>query len=479
MIKELHEKLVNKEISSEELVKNSLIEIENKNGEFGAFLKVFKESAIKNAKKVDEKIARGEKIGMLEGIPYAIKDNICIQDKITTSASKIIEKYEAPYNATVVKKIKKAGAIFIGKTNMDEFAMGSSTENSAFQKTKNPFDADRVPGGSSGGSAVAVASDMVSWALGSDTGGSIRQPAAFCGIVGLKPTYGRVSRYGLMAMASSYDQIGPFAKTVEDAAIVLDAISGKDIHDNTTVQKGSDSFYEILKPNLKGKKIGIMPSLFEEGLDGKIKKNIEERIEWAKNQGAEIIEIDIPHIKNTLAVYYLMVMSEVSSNFAKYDGIKFGLSEANLENSKSKNILDVYLNSRELGFGPEVKRRIILGTHALLAGYSDAYYKKAQKVRELIKHEFKKVFDQVDVILTPTTPTLPFKFGEKSDNPLEMYLADIYTVPVNVAMLPGISIPAGMAEENGVQLPVGMQLISKWWDEQNLLDIAAGFEKFE
>ena len=479
MIKELHEKLIKKEISSEKLVKKSFDLIEEKDGELGAFLKVFKDSAIKEAKKVDEKIAKGEEIEMLEGIPCAFKDNMCIQEKVTTSASKIIENYKAPYDATVIKKIREAGAIFIGKTNLDEFAMGSSTENSALQVTKNPYDVKRVPGGSSGGSAVSVAADMVTWALGSDTGGSIRQPAAFCGVVGFKPTYGRVSRYGLMAMASSYDQIGPFARTVEDAAIVFDAISGKDPKDNTTANKEDGSFFENLNTDLSGKKIGIIPSLFDEGLDERIKKNIEERIEWAKKQGAEIIEVNVPHIKNALAVYYIMVMSEVSSNFARFDGIKYGFSEANLKDSTSKDILDVYLKSRELGFGPEVKRRIILGTHALSAGYSDAYYKKAQKVRELIKQEFRKVFEQVDVLLTPTTPTLPFKFGDKSANPLEMYLADIYTVPVNLAMLPGISIPSGMAEEDGKQLPVGMQLISKWWDEQNLLNIAAGFEKFE
>jgi aspartyl-tRNA(Asn)/glutamyl-tRNA(Gln) amidotransferase subunit A len=404
---------------------------------------------------------------------------MCVQGEITTSSSKIIKSYESPYDATVIEKLKKAGAIIVGKTNMDEFAMGSSTENSALQVTKNPHDVSRVPGGSSGGSAVAVAAGMVPWALGSDTGGSIRQPAAFCGIVGLKPTYGRVSRYGLMAMASSYDQIGPLVKTVEDASIVLDEISGKDIHDDTTIEKESGSFFENLNSDLKGKKIGIMPSLFEEGLDERIKKNIEERIEWAKGQGAEIIEIDVPHIKDSLAVYYLMIMSEISSNLARFDGIKYGLSEASLKESKSKNILDVYFYSRELGFGPEVKRRIILGTHALSAGYSDAYYKKSQKVRELIKHEFKKVFNQVDAIIMPTTPTLPFKIGEKSETPMEMYLADVYTVPVNVAMLPGISIPAGTVEEDGKELPVGMQLISKWWDEQTLLNIAVGFEKFE
>lgn len=477
MIKELHEKLVRKEISSEELVEKSFSLIEEKNKELGAFLKVFKDSAVEKAIKVDEKISKEEKIELLEGIPCAIKDNICMQGQMTTSASKIIENYEAPYNATVVEKLEKQGAIFVGKTNMDEFAMGSSTENSAFQTTKNSHDINRVPGGSSGGSAVAVASKIVPWALGSDTGGSIRQPAAFCGVVGFKPTYGRVSRYGLMAMASSYDQIGPLAENVEDATIIFDAISGKDINDNTTIEKTDKNFFENLNLNLKGKKIGIIPSLFNEGLDKRIKENIDKRIDWAKQQGAEFVEIDIPHIKNSLAVYYLMITSEVSSNLARFDGIKYGLSEAMLDDSKSKNILDVYLLSRELGFGAEVKRRIILGTHSLSAGYADAYYKKAQKVRELIKHEFKEVFNKVDVILTPTTPSPAFKFKEK-ENPLEMYLADIYTVPVNVAMLPGISIPAGTVEENEIALPAGMQLISKWWDEQNLLNIAGAFEKF-
>jgi aspartyl-tRNA(Asn)/glutamyl-tRNA(Gln) amidotransferase subunit A len=339
MIKELHEKLVKREISSEQLVRNYFENIESKDKELGAFLSLFKDSALEDARKVDEKIASGEEIGLLEGIPCGIKDNICIQEKTATSASRIIENYEAPYNATVIEKLKKAGVIIIGKTNMDEFAMGSSTENSALKVTINPHDIERVPGGSSGGSAVSVAADMVPWALGSDTGGSVRQPAAFCGIVGFKPTYGRVSRYGLIAAASSYDQIGPLVKTVEDVAIIFDAISGKDIHDNTTIQKGVISFYENLKPGIKGKKIGIMPSLFNEGLDERIKKNIEERIEWAKSQGAEIIEIDIPHIKNSLAVYYLMIMSEISSNLARFDGIKYGFSEANLKDSKSKKLM--------------------------------------------------------------------------------------------------------------------------------------------
>lgn len=476
MIKELHEKLKNKEISSVELTEKYLNKIEEKDKNLDAFLSVHKKSALKKAAEVDQKISKGENIEILEGIPCAMKDNICIEGRKTTAASKILENYIAPYDAGVIKKLKKVNSIFIGKTNLDEFAMGASTENSAFKVTKNPHDESRVPGGSSGGAAAAVAGGLAPWALGSDTGGSIRQPAGFCGVVGLKPTYGRVSRYGLLAMASSYDQIGPLTNSVEDAAIVLDAISGKDEKDNTTV-KTEEYFLNNLKPELKGKKIGVVKEFMGEGLDEKVKKIVEEKIKWAKSKGAEIIEVNLPHISQAMAVYYLMMPAEVSSNLARLDGIKYGLSDAALKDSQSKNILDVYFNSRKMGFGPEVKRRIILGTYVLSAGYYDAYYKKSQKVRELIKTDFKKIFDEVDVVLTPTSPTPAFKIGEKTENPLEMYLSDIFTVSANVAMLPGISLPGGSVEEGSKKLPVGIQLIGKWWDEQNILNISQAFEQ--
>ncbi len=480
MIKELHEKLKNKEITAAELLEKHFAVIKEKNENLNVFLETYEEEAMEQAKKVDEKIAKGEEIGLLEGIPCAFKDNICAEGKRTTSASKMLENYIAPYDATVTKKLKKEGMVLVGKTNLDEFAMGSSTENSAFGVTKNPHDETRVAGGSSGGSAAAVAANMAVWALGSDTGGSVRQPAGLCGLVGFKPTYGRVSRYGLHAMGSSYDQIGPFGKTVEDVAIIFDAIQGDDEKDNTTIAKEKTSFAENLTPAVAGKKIGVVSKeFFGEGLDAGVKKNIEEKIESLKTAEAEIVEIEMPHSKYSLAAYYIMVTSEISSNLARIDGMRFGLNETKEENSQSKTILDVYQNSRELGFGDEVKRRIILGTYALSSGYYDAYYKKAQAVREVIKNEFKNVFREVDVILLPTSPTPAFKIGEKSDDPLSMYLADIYTVTANVAMIPAISIPAGTTEVEGKNLPVGLQLMGKWWEEQELLNVAAGVESLE
>lgn len=484
MIKKLHQDIVKGKITSTELTQNCLDEIDAKDKKIGAFLDVYKEEALELARKVDEKVLKGEEIGLLEGIPCSIKDNMCIEGKITTAASKILENYKAAYDATVIRKLKKAGSIFLGKNNLDEFAMGGSTESSAFKKTKNPLNLERVPGGSSGGSAAAVVAGMANWALGSDTGGSIRQPASFCGLVALKPTYGRVSRYGLMAMASSFDQIGPITKDVEDAAIILDAICGADKNDNTTIDKKTD-FEKNLKAEIKGKKIGVIKNLPKKGMSREVEKGFDETIEFLEKQGAEIVKIEIPHIKYSLAVYYMMITSEVSSNLARFDGIKYGLSLSD----KSKNILDVYLQSRETGFGDEVKRRIILGTYALSAGYFDAYYKKAQLVRELIKKEFEKAFSQVDVIATPTAPTQAFKIGEKSDDPLEMYLADIYTVTANVAMVPAISVPVGRNSShlpltpssgrrgNSRDLPIGFQMMGKWWEEQELLNIAKGIEE--
>ncbi|MFW5884922.1 MAG: Asp-tRNA(Asn)/Glu-tRNA(Gln) amidotransferase subunit GatA [Patescibacteria group bacterium] len=474
MIKELHKKISRGEISAEDLTKKYLQKIrERKN--INAFLDVYEEEALQSARKTDDKISKGEEIDLLEGIPFALKDNLCVQGKTTTAGSRILEKYQATYDAFVVKKLKKEGCVFLGKTNMDEFAMGSSTENSAFGETKNPWDESRVPGGSSGGSAAAVGDGQAVWALGSDTGGSIRQPASFCGVVGLKPTYGRVSRSGLIAMASSYDQIGPITQSVEDAAIVLDSICGKDSKDNTTIESGT-GFAENLQPQIKDKKIGVPEEFFGEELNKEIRMIIQEKIDWAKKQGAEIKKISLPNIKYSLAVYYLMMPSEVSSNLARFDGIKYGYSDPVTGSSVNRNIMDVYFNSRKEGLGAEVKRRIILGTYSLSAGYKDAYYKKAQKVRELIKNDFKEAFREVDLIISPTSPVEPFKLGEKTKNPLDMYLADIFTVPVNAAMLPAISINGGFVEKKEAKLPVGMQLIGKWWQEQELLNAAAAFE---
>lgn len=476
MIKELHEKIQSGELSAVELTKQYIKSIDSENDEINALLEVYKEEALSEARRVDEEVKSGKKIGMLAGVPGVLKDNMCNKGHVTSSASKMLENYVAPYDASVVKKLKKEKTVLLGRANLDEFAMGASTENSAFGVTKNPHDRSRVSGGSSGGSAAAVAADMAVWALGSDTGGSIRQPSSFCGTVGFKPTYGRVSRYGLIAMASSYDQIGPITKTVEDAAIVFDAIVGRDEKDNTTIETDEGSFYENLKPELKGKRIGIIKEMFEEGLSSDVRKLVQERIDYAESKGAEIVEIELPHLKYAMSVYYLMVPSEVSSNMARLDGMRFGFCDAIENGADKKTILDIYRNSRDQGFGVEVKRRIILGTYALSAGYYDAFYKKAQQVREVIKRELSETFEKVDVILSPTSPHVAFKMGENTSDPLAMYLEDVYTVSANVAMVPAISIPAGVVEKDGKNLPVGVQLLAKWWNEQELLNIASGLE---
>ncbi len=473
MIKKLHQQIQSGEVKALDLIKEYLERIEKRNSSLNAYLRTYQEEALTQAQEVDDKVQAGQEISILEGIPYALKDNICVQGTITSSGSKMLENYRAPYDATVVTKLKKQGAVLLGKTNLDEFAMGSSTENSAFGVTKNPHDETRVAGGSSGGSAAAAAADLAVYALGSDTGGSVRQPASLCGVVGFKPTYGRVSRYGLAAMASSYDQISPLTQSVEDAAVVFEAIAGRDPKDNTSVEKNfSEKFPGDLEGDLKGKKIGYCEDFFGMGLDEQSYKLIHERIDWAKEQGAEIVKIELPNFKHSLAIYYLMQTSEVSSNMARIDGIRYGLNKS----EEAQDLLEVYEKSRSEGIGEEVQRRIILGTYALSAGFYDAYYGKAQKVRELIKRELYEAFQKVDVLISPTSPTPAFKIGEKTDNPLAMYLADIYTVSTNTAMIPAISIPAGMAEVEGKQLPVGLQLLGKWWDEEKLLGIAKGFE---
>jgi aspartyl-tRNA(Asn)/glutamyl-tRNA(Gln) amidotransferase subunit A len=481
MIRELHNKLINKEMTAVELAEQYFSAIEKNDPEIGAYLTLTKELAFKQAEFVDEKIARGEKINLLEGIPGAIKDVICVDGIRTTAASKILDNYIASYDATVTKKLKEKGAVILGKTNTDEFAMGSSTENSAYQITKNPIDKTRVAGGSSGGSIAAVAANEAVWALGSDTGGSIRLPAAYCGVVGLKPTYGRVSRSGLISMASSLDQISPTAKTVEDVAIVLSAISGEDLLDATSAQSADKKYEEYLTGDIAGKKIGI-PREYIIGLEGEVKEIFEKSVEKFKKLGAQIETISLSHAEYSLATYYIIVTSEVSSNMARFDGIRFGLrvddeKESNVkENELPKNLLETYLDTRRIGLGSEVKRRIMLGTYALSAGYYDAYYLKAQKVRALIRKDLEEAFEKVDFIYSPTAPEVAFKIGEKSQDPFKMYLSDIYTITANLAGVPAISFPIGNRAVETKKLPIGGQLMGKWFDEEGLLNAAHTYE---
>ena len=448
-----------KDFSAEEIFQHYLNKIALENKKLNAYLRHF------NYK---ETIANKDSI--LAGVPCAIKDNILIEGTVATAGSKILENYISAYDATVITKLKQLGSQFLGKTNMDEFALGSSTENSAFGPTKNPHDLERVPGGSSGGSVAAVAADLCVFALGSDTGGSIRQPASLCGVVGLKPTYGRVSRHGLIAMASSLDQIGPITKNVYDSALVLNAISGQDYFDSTTVDWPQIDFTANLGKPIKGLRVGVPKEYFGEGLSTEVRTKIEEEIKNLQNLGCHITEISLPNSEYAVAVYYIIVPSEVSSNLARFDGIRYGHSS-----KKRDNLLEIYSKSREEGFGAEAKRRIMLGTYALSAGYYDAYYLKAQKVRALIKKDFDKAFDKVDVIVGPVSPTTAFKIGEKSSDPLSLYLADIYTIPSNLAGLPSISVPCGKGLESG--LPVGFQIISNSFDEETLLKCAHQLEK--
>lgn len=466
-IRQIHKKLASKEISCAEMTRGYLDTIKNKDGEIHAFLEVDDEGAMNRAGEVDEKIARGEEIGALGGIPVAVKDNIVTSGFKCTAGSKILENYQAPYDATVIGKLREQGAIILGKTNLDEFAMGSSTENSAFGPTKNPLDLERVPGGSSGGSAAAVAADMCAGALGSDTGGSVRQPAAFCGVVGFKPTYGAVSRYGLIAMASSLDQIGPIARSVEDARIVFDVIRGKDRFDATSLELESG----IMNYELRDLRIGVPKEYFAEGIDGDVKKCVEGAIKKYEENGAKIEEISLPHTEYGLAVYYIIMPSEVSANLARYDGVRYGLRK------DGDALLGTYTKTRQEGFGAEVRRRIMLGTHTLSSGYYDAYYLRAQKVRALIKQEFDKAFSQVDVIMTPATPTPPFSFGEKTKDPVSMYLSDVFTVGANLAGLPAAVIPCGWVDEGEKKLPVGLQIIGPQKEDYKVLDIAGLYEE--
>lgn len=462
-MKEASEKLKKGEITSVELTKQYLERIKKLNPKINAFITVLEDEAMKMAEESDRRREDGNILSAIDGMPIAIKDNMAMEGTKTTAASKILENFISPYDATVVSKLKKAGAVILGKTNMDEFAMGSSTETSFFGPTKNPHDLERVPGGSSGGSAAAVAADLCVAALGSDTGGSIRQPASFCGLVGLKPTYGAVSRYGLLAMASSLDQIGPITKTAEDAEILYDIIQGYDEKDSTSVNNEKRE----KKIEIRDLKIGIPKEYFAEGIDPKVKKIIEDSIKGFKKQGAEIQEISLPNSKYALSCYYIIMPVEVSSNLARFDGIKYGYSA-----SKIQNLIEVYLKTRSEGFGEEAKRRIMLGTFTSSAGYVDKFYHQAQKVRALIKKDFDEAFKEVDFILGPVAPEVAFRLGEKTKDPLKMYLSDVYTISVNLAGLPALSVPAGRVGD----LPVGLQIIGPQFSDTQLLGLAKIFQ---
>jgi aspartyl-tRNA(Asn)/glutamyl-tRNA(Gln) amidotransferase subunit A len=466
-IAELANALHAKEISSVELTRHFIERIRQHDNKLNSFVTVAEESALQAAQAADARLAKGEK-GRLIGIPIAHKDIFCTDGIKTSCGSKMLDSFTAPYDATVVKKLKEAGTVMLGKTNMDEFAMGSSNENSYYGAVKNPWDLQRVPGGSSGGSAAAVASMLAAGATGTDTGGSIRQPAGLCGITGIKPTYGRVSRYGMIAYASSLDQGGPLAKSAEDAAIMLGAMAGFDEHDSTSIEKSVPDYTATLNDSIKGLRIGLPKEYFAEGLDPKVAKIIQDAVKEYEKLGAVIKEISLPNTSLSVPAYYVIAPAECSSNLARYDGVRFGYHCKN-----PVDLEDLYKRTRSEGFGNEVKRRIMIGTYVLSAGYYDAYYIKAQKVRRLIRDDFTTAFKQVDVILCPTTPSIAFKHNEKMDDPISMYLSDIYTIAVNLAGLPGISIPAGMADG----MPVGMQLIGNLFDEARLFNVAHSYQK--
>lgn len=464
---QLHEKLVNKEVSSVELTQAVLGRMDAVEGQVKAYITETRDSALEQAKAVDAKIARGEAIAPLAGIPGAVKDNICTKGIKTTCASKILAEFVPPYNATVSEKLAAEEVVVVGKANMDEFAMGGSTENSGFFPTRNPWNLETVPGGSSGGSAAAVAAGEAVWALGSDTGGSIRQPAAYCGVVGLKPTYGRVSRYGLVAYASSLDQIGPITRDVTDCAHVMNVIAGHDAKDSTSINSAAPDYTKALLQDVKGLKIGLPKEYFVAGMDPEVEKAIRKAIDQLVAMGAEYTEVSMPNTEYALSAYYLIAPAEASSNLARYDGVSYGFR------APGTDIVDMYKNTRSAAFGAEVKRRIMLGTYALSSGYYDAYYLKALKVRTLVKQDFDKAFEKVDILLTPTAPTTAFRLGEKTNDPLAMYLQDVCTIPVNLAGVPAISVPCGFAGG----MPIGLQMIAKPLAESTLLQAAYTFEQ--
>ena len=465
-VHELQEKIKNKELNAKEILNAYLDRIQAREKDVQAFVTILKEESKNELEKIQKE---KEELNDLDGIPIGIKDNICTKGIKTTCSSKMLENFISPYDASVIEKIKENNMIILGKLNMDEFAMGGSTEYSYFKKTKNPWNLNKVPGGSSGGSAAAVAANMVPWALGSDTGGSIRQPASFCGVVGLKPTYGLVSRYGLVAFASSLDQIGPITKDVRDCALLLNIIAGHDEKDTTSCNRDNIDYTKALKNDVKGMKIAVPKEFFAEGINQEVKSKLEEAVEIYKELGATVEEISLDIAKYSLATYYIIACAEASSNLGRFDGIRY-----TYRTKEFKNLKELYRKSRSEGFGAEVKRRIILGTYVLSSGYYDAYYKKAQKVRTLVMNQFKEVFNKYDLILTPTSPTVAFDIGSKSNNPLEMYLADICTVSVNIAGLPAISIPINVDSQG---MPIGMQLIGNKFCEETILNAAYTYEQ--
>jgi len=458
----LRRRLAKKEIKSRDIVTDLLKEIDAREKKIHAYTQVDRESALKAADQADVSLPLG-------GIPIALKDNLNATGDPCTCSSKILEGYKAPYDATAVARLRQAGAVFLGRTNMDEFAMGSSTENSALGVTRNPWDSSRIPGGSSGGSAAAVAGRIALAALGSDTGGSIRQPAALCGCVGLKPTYGRISRYGLVAFASSLDQIGPLTRTVEDSALLLSSLAGHDPRDNTTDPRSPETFLSKPTNSVKGLKVGLPKEYFIPGMDGETEQAVRAAADWFQKNGAEIKEVSLPLTPSAIAVYYILATAEASANLARFDGVRYGRRAAD-----PRDVLDLYQRTREEGFGPEVKRRIILGTFVLSAGYTDAYYRKAQKVRGLIRQDFEKAFQGCDLLLTPTSPEPAFKLGERTQDPLKMYLADVFTISVNLAGTCGISLPCGFTKSN---LPIGLQLIGPRFGEEKMLQAAHAYEQ--
>ena len=461
--------LKNKEISAVELTKAALERINDLDEKLGAFNSLTENTALETAKKVDEKISKGEELPLLAGIPLALKDNMNLVGSKTTASSKILENFVSPFNATVTEKLLNNLVPIVGKANLDEFAMGSSNENSAFKKVHNPWDLNKVPGGSSGGSAASVSSCEATLALGSDTGGSIRLPASFCGIVGMKPTYGRVSRYGLIAFASSLDQIGPFARSVEDAANLLEVIAGHDPKDSTSLNMPVEHYADFLKNDIKGKKVGIIKELMGEGNSPEVAKAVENAIETYKKLGCEVKEISLKHIKYSIGIYYILATAECSSNLARFDGVRYGYRTPD-----AKNLMEMYTKTRAEGFGPEVKRRIMLGTYALSAGYYDAYYKKAQQMRALVTQDFVNAFKEVDVLISPTCPNSAFELGAKASDPLAMYLTDIATIGCNLAGIPGISVPAGF-DNSG--MPIGLQILAPQFEEGRLFNFAYQFEQ--
>ncbi|MBU1075153.1 Asp-tRNA(Asn)/Glu-tRNA(Gln) amidotransferase subunit GatA [Patescibacteria group bacterium] len=471
-LKEASQKIQAREISSLELTREYLNNIEKVEPKVSAYLEVTSDLAIKGAKVADKKVKEGNYNSPLLGIPAALKDNMLALGTRSTAASRILQEYQSAYDSTVAAKLSSEGMVLMGKTNLDEFAMGSSTENSAFQKTKNPWNLEKVPGGSSGGSAAAVAAGECVYALGSDTGGSIRQPAAFCGVVGLKPTYGRVSRYGLIALASSLDQIGPLTKTVEDSALILNGIAGQDQNDSTTAPVPVEDYTKNLSKSIKGLRIGIPKEYFVGGINKDVEKTVRQSITQLEDLGASIKEVSLPFTDYALAVYYIILPAEASANLSRYDGVRYGYSIIK-DDKKIKDLFSVYSESRAKGFGDEVKRRIMIGTYSLSSGFYDAYYRRAQKVRELVKNDFAEVFTDVDVLATPTTPTTAFGLDEMMDDPLTMYLSDIFTVSANISGIPAISVPCGFSDG----LPVGLQFMAKPYAESLLLQVAHQFEQ--